>query len=112
MKRAALTLLAPTVAVCRFGCASCYAAPITVLWLAGIVAIIFGFLGVPVRLTGTSWSTVVLGLALWGIASLWTAIAIRGSSGSQCGRLDSQVRHTINSGKDGPDPVNKIRRAR
>jgi hypothetical protein len=55
---------------------------------------------------------VVLGLALWGIASLWTAIAIRGSSGSQCGRLDSQVCHTINSGKDGPDPVNKTRRAR
>jgi hypothetical protein len=46
---------------------------------------------------------VVLGLALWGIASLWTAIAIRGSSGSQCGRPDSPVCHTINSGTDESD---------
>jgi len=107
MKRAALTLLAPTVAVCRFGCASCYAAPITVLWLAGIVAIIFGFLGVPVRLTGTSWSTVVLGLALWGIASLWTAIAIRGSDEAQCDSPDSPVCHTINPGTDESDSRNE-----
>jgi len=85
MRRAALTLFAPTVAVCKFGCASCCAAPITVFWLAGIVSIVFGFLGGPVSLTETSWTTVTLGLALWGIASLWTAIGIRGSGEAQCG---------------------------
>jgi len=113
MKRAALTLLAPTVAVCRFGCASCYAAPITVLWLAGIVGIVFGFLGDPVSVTETSWGTVALGLSLWGLASLWTAIAIHGGSGeAQCDKPDSPVCHTINSGTDKPDPHNEIRRAR
>ena len=112
MKRAALTLLAPTLAVCRFGCASCYAAPITVLWLAGIVAIVFGFLGVPVSLTGPGWSAVALGLALWGIASLWTAIAIRGGDEEQRGRPDSPVCHTINSGRDESDTRNEPPRAR
>jgi len=112
MKRAALTLLAPTVAVCRFGCASCYAAPITVLWLAGIVAITFGFLGGPVGVTEPGWNAVALGLALWGIASLWTAIAIRGSDQAQCDRPDSPVCRTIDSGTDEPDPGNEIRRER
>jgi hypothetical protein len=112
MKRAALTLLAPTVAVCRFGCASCYAAPITVLWLAGIVAIVFGFLGGPVSLTVAGWSAVALGLALWGMASLWTAIAIRGSDEARCDRPDRPVCHTINSDTDESDPRNQIRRTR
>jgi len=106
MKRAALTLLAPTVAVCRFGCASCYAAPITVLWLAGIVAIVFGFLGGPVGLAEPGWRVVALGLALWGMASLWTAIAIRGSDEQQCDSPDSPVCHTINPGTDESDSRN------
>ena len=97
MKRVALTLLAPTIAVCRFGCASCCAAPITVFWLAGIVAIVSGFLGGPLGLTRPSWSTVALGLALWGIASLWTAISIRGSDEAMCDKPDSAVCHTINA---------------
>jgi len=112
MKRAALTLLAPTVAVCRFGCASCYAAPITVLWLAGIVAIVFGFLGGPVGPTEPVWSAVALGLALWGMASLWTAIAIRGSDEVQCDKPDSPVCHTINSGTNESEPRDEIRRTR
>jgi len=112
MNRAALTLLAPTVAVCRFGCGSCYAAPITVLWLASIVAIVFAFLGGPAGLAEPGWSALALGLALWGMASLWTAIAIRGSDQAQCDRPDSPVCHTIDSGTDEPDPRNEIRRER
>ena len=112
MKRAALTLLAPTLAVCRFGCASCCAAPITVLWLAGMVGIIFGLLGGPVGLTGPSWGTVALGLALWGIASLWTAIAIRGSDEARCDGPDRPVCHTINSDTDESDPRDEFRRTR
>ena len=112
MKRAALTLLAPTVAVCRFGCASCYAAPITVLWLAGIVAIVFGLLGSPAGLTQPGWSAVALGLVLWGTASLWTAIVIRGSDETRCDKPDSPVCHTISSSTDQTDPREKIGKTR
>jgi len=110
MKRAALTLLAPTLAVCRFGCASCCAAPITVLWLAGIVGIVFGFLGGPVGSTGPSWSTLAVGLALWGSGSLWTAIAIRDNT--ECGKPDSPVCDTINSVTNGSNSLNEIHKAR
>ena len=103
MNRAALTLLAPTVAVCRFGCASCYAAPITVLWLASIVAIVFAFLGGPAGLAEPGWSALALGLALWGMASLWTAIVIRGSDEVRCEKPDSAVCHTIKPGTDRSD---------
>jgi hypothetical protein len=112
MKRAALILLAPTVAVCRYGCASCCAAPITVLWLAGIVAIVLGFLGGPAEMAEPSWGTVGLGLALWAISSLWTAIATRGSSGQLCEGADSAVCQGVNSGKDDPEHLDKIHGAR
>jgi hypothetical protein len=77
-----------------------------------MVGIIFGLLGGPVGLTGPSWGTVALGLALWGIASLWTAIAIRGSGEVQCGGADSPVCHTINSATDAPDSLDETRKAR
>lgn len=112
MKRAALTLLAPTVAVCRYGCASCYAAPITVLWLAGIVAVVLGFLGSPAGLTQPAWSAVALGLALWSTASLWTAIVIRGDGEAPCDEPDSRVCHTINADTDQTDPREKTGKTR
>ena len=113
MRRTALVLLAPTVAVCRFGCASCCAAPITVFWVAGIISIVFGFLGGPVsNQSGISWSTVALGLALWAMASLWTAVSIWGAGKAQCDKPDSSVRPTIHSAEDEPDPFNDTHGAR
>lgn len=112
MRRAVLTLLAPTVAVCKFGCASCCAAPITVFWLAGIVSIVFGLLGGPVGLTGISWTTVALGLTLWGIAALWTAFAIRGTGEALCEQPDSPVCQAINSESGESDSLNEIHSAR
>jgi hypothetical protein len=97
MKRAALALLSPPMAVCRFGCAGCCAAPIAVFWLAGIVSIIYGSAGGPANLTGPSWNTIGLGVILWVVASVWAGLAIRGSRSGGCGgetsRLRSGMRH-------------------
>ena len=112
MKRAALIVLAPTVAVCRFGCASCCAAPITVLWLAGIVAIILGFLPGSAELVAPSWGSVGLGLSLWGISALWTAVAVRGSDGSLCDGPDSAVCNRVNSAQGDSKQFDEIHRAR
>ena len=113
MRRTALILFAPTVAVCRFGCASCVAAPITVFWLAGIVSIVSGILGGPVNSqSGISWGTVTLGLALWAMASLWTAISIRVGREAQCDRSDSPVCRAIDPDNDEPDSLNDIHGAR
>jgi hypothetical protein len=77
-----------------------------------MVGIIFGSLGGPVGSTGPSWGTVAVGLALWGIASLWTAIAIRGSGSGQCDKPDSPVCDTINSVTDASNSVNEIHKVR
>ncbi len=77
MSRYTLSLLAPPLAVCRYGCAGCCAAPIGVFWVTGIVSMVYGFLGGPLHHPGTSWPTVALGLALWAIASVWAMVTLR-----------------------------------
>ena len=70
MQRTTLSILIPPLAVCRYGCAGCCAAPIGVFWLAGITSIIYGYYGGPAALETVSWTTVLLGVGLWAIASV------------------------------------------
>jgi hypothetical protein len=112
MKRALLTLLAPPVAACRFGCATCCAAPISVFWITGIVGISYGLIGGPSNLMGPSWNTVALGLGLWAIAALWATVTVR-SADDDC-RADSKstlCRRMLNP-EDEPDPFEEVRKAR
>ncbi len=112
MKRAVLTLLTPPFAVCKFGCAGCCAAPIAVFWITGIVAIVYGSVGGPANLMGPSWNTVLLGLGLWGIATVWAAVAIRGADDDRCADRNSTLCHQILSQDDEPDPFDEVRKAR
>jgi hypothetical protein len=113
MKRILLTLLAPPLAVCRFGCAGCCAAPIAVFWLAGMVSIGYGFVGGPANLMGPSWNTVGLGVILWVIASVWTALAIRGSDADSCsGRTSPVCAGILRDGAEEADPFEEVRKAR
>ena len=112
MKRAALTLFTPPLAVCKFGCAGCCAAPIAVFWLTGIVSIIYGFVGGPANLMGTSWNTVALGLALWGIAAVWAFITIRSGDENQCEGGNSPLCKQILPESDESDPFDEVRKAR
>ena len=111
-KRAALTVITPPVAVCRFGCAGCCAAPITVFWLTGIVAIIYGFVGGPGNLMGPSWNTIALGLALWGIAAVWALITIRSADEDRCETRNSPLCKNILPESDESDPFDEVRKAR
>ncbi len=77
MKRTIQALLVPPLAVCRYGCAGCCAAPIGVFWIAGIVSLIYAFFGGPTGQEGISTGTLVLGIVLWAIASLWANNTIR-----------------------------------
>lgn len=117
MKRALLTIFTPPVAVCKFGCAGCCAAPIAVFWLAGITGIIYGMVGGPTNLMGPSWNTVLLGFGMWGIATVWAAVAIRGADDTKCAQ---NTPSRICGGKPGEpvnqfdesDPFDEIRKAR
>lgn len=114
MKRAALILFTPPVAACKFGCAGCCAAPITVFWLTGIVSIGYGFVGGPGNLMGPSWNTIALGLVLWGIASIWTAITIRSANEQKCESRSSPLCNKIINppSADESDPFDEVRKAR
>ncbi len=112
MKAKLLTLLTPPVAVCKYGCAGCCAAPIAVFWITGIVAIIYGSVGGPTNLMGPSLNTMLLGVGLWGIASVWAMIAIRGADEDRCRNDNSTLCHQILPTDEEPDPFDEVRKAR
>jgi len=111
MKRALLTILTPPFAVCKYGCAGCCAAPIAVFWITGIVGIAYGLVGGPANLMGPSWNTVLLGVTLWGIAVMWTAITIRSAGDDVCVERNNELCRKILP-SDETDPFDEIRKAR
>jgi len=88
MLRSLWIIIAPPLSVCRFGCNSCCVAPISVFWLAGIIAVVYGFIGGPANLPSMSWITESLGILLWLISSVWAGITIyainRDSNAPEC----------------------------
>jgi hypothetical protein len=98
--------------VCLFGCAGCCAAPIAVFWLAGIVSILYGIVGGPANLMSPSWNTIGLGVVLWCIASVWTALAIRGTDADKCQGGKNQLCEKILPSADESDPFEEVRKAR
>lgn len=110
MQRTTLSILIPPLAVCRYGCAGCCAAPIGVFWLAGIGSIIYGYLGGPASLETVSWTTVLLGGVLWTIASVWARMAIRGIKDDECKHKRSSVCRMVNPGADDSDPMDDIKK--
>lgn len=112
MKRALLTLLTPPVAVCRFGCAGCCAAPIAVFWITGIVGILYGLVGGPTNLMAPSWNTILLGLGLWSIASVWAAVTIRSADDDRCADRKSPLCRRMLTPEDEADPFDEVRKAR
>lgn len=71
MKKVVLCCLAPPVVACRVPCQSTCAAPVSVIWLAAVSAIILGLFGGPTGHAATSWPTVGFGALLWLFASVW-----------------------------------------
>jgi len=112
LKGKLLALVTPPVAVCKYGCAGCCAAPIGVFWITGIVAIVYGLIGGPTNLMGPSLNTMLLGGGLWGIATVWAFIAIRNADDDRCQKRDSTVCHQILPTGEEPDPFDEVRKAR
>jgi len=110
MQRTTLSILVPPLAVCRYGCAGCCAAPIGVFWLAGIVSIIYGYLGGPASLETASWPTIMLGVALWIIASVWARMAIRGIKDDECQGKRSTVCRMVIPDENDSNPLDDIKK--
>lgn len=111
MKRIFLSLIVPPVSVCRYGCAGCCAAPISVFWLAGIASLIYGYFGGPLNLESISWNTIGLGALLWAIAAIWAMITVMNIGNEQCEQKKSRtICGKIDSRLDESDPLDEIRK--
>lgn len=107
--RRILTVLTPPLAVCRYGCARCCAAPIGVFWLSGIGAIIYGFMGGPANLSTVSWTTVLLGIGLWIIATVWAGTVIKTVDDPSCGQKRSPLCQVIGP-QDDDSPLDNVKK--
>lgn len=111
MKSYITSTLVPPVGACRYGCGTNCAAPITVFWLFGVVSVVFGLLGGPANDPGISWYTVGLGLAMWGIAAVWTLLTLQGVEADRCHDMWSPRDHKIEADMDESDPFEEIKKA-
>lgn len=112
MKRYLLALVVPPLAVCRYGCAGCCAAPIGVFWITGIVSLIYGLRGGPLGLEGVSWGTIGLGALLWAIAVVWAILTVKAVDDDKCKRRSSNLCSKVLPRNDESDPLDEARRAR
>ena len=111
VKRRLLALIAPPVAVCRYGCAGCCAAPIGVFWITGIVSIIYAFFGGPTEIDGFSSGTFLLGVVLWGIASTWAELTINGiEADDKCDKKSSSLCRVVKPTIDDSNPLDEIKK--
>jgi len=111
VKRIWLSSVVPPLAVCRYGCAGCCAAPIGVMWIAGIISMLYGFTGGPAEINEISWTTVLLGAALWLIASIWAITVIRGVNTDQTDPKCSNRKNPVCriGTDDDDDPMSEIK---
>lgn len=114
MRRSVIAVMAPPLAVCRYGCAGCCAAPIGVFWLAGIGALIYGLVGGPLGAEGVSWWTVGLGVVLWAIAAAWAETTIRGvaldEADRDCTRSISTMCRLVSPRVNEDDPFDQVKK--
>jgi len=111
LKRRILALISPPVAVCKYGCASCCAAPIGVFWIAGLVSLIYAFFGGPAGIEGFSAGTFLLGVILWGIATTWAELTINGiDADDQCDKENSSLCRMVKPKIDDNDPLDEIKK--
>lgn len=112
MNRKLLAILAPPVAVCRYGCAGCCAAPIGVFWITGIVSLVYAFFGGPTGVDGISWGTLGLGFVLWSIAAVWSANVISGvdNEDKNCEVQNTSFCNLVKSSLDDSDPLDEVKK--
>ncbi len=111
MQRRILALIAPPVAVCRYGCASCCAAPIGVFWIAGLISMIYAFFGGPAGLEDFSSGTFILGAILWTLAAIWAELTINGiQANDQCDHHSSSFCRAIKPELDDTNPLDEIKK--
>ncbi len=110
-KRTLISLLIPPLAVCWYGCSRCCAAPIGVFWLTGMGGIVYGLLGGPAGLPTISWTTVLLGIGLWGLAFIWAATVMQNTDDPKCTKKPSPLCKVVGGNDhDDANPLEDVKK--
>ena len=111
MNKTVTSVIVPPVGACRYGCGTSCAAPISVFWLAGVVAMIYSLFGGPANVDGIDFYTLGLGAALWLIASVWTLLTMTGVEEDRCKGIFSPLNSKVQPKQDESDPFDEVRKA-
>lgn len=112
MKKYWVAAMMPPIGACRYGCGTSCAPPISVFWLFGVISLVYGLLGGPTESEGVNWATVGLGLAMWGIAAIWTLLTLRGVEHDRCHDMWSPRDHQVSADHlDDDDPLEQVRKS-
>ncbi len=76
MVRNISSILVPPMAVCRYGCAGCCAAPIATVWIAGLVLLGFHFFGGPHQNELVDIGSLFFGIAAIGTSIMWARLTL------------------------------------
>jgi hypothetical protein len=106
--RKLIAVLAPPLAVVKYGCASYTGAPIAVFWLAGLVSIGYGLVGGVLGLPSRSWVEILLGIVLWGIAAAWTWLVLGGVSEDLQQGQNSPLQRRVVPHTEESDPFKEV----
>lgn len=105
MKRTAIAMIVPPVAVIHYGHANATAAPIGVFWGFALISVCYGMLGGIFSTSGISWIEVLLGITLWLISGVWARLVIRGVQYDIEHTQESTLAHTVAPSLEDPDPL-------
>lgn len=111
MKKTLTSIVIPPLGACRYGCGTACAAPISVFWLAGVVAIIYSLFGGPTGVAGIDIYTLALGIFMWLIASIWTLMTMSGVEEDRCSGIFSPLNSKVAPKLDESDPLEEVRKA-
>ena len=111
MKKTLTSVVVPPMGACRYGCGPSCAAPISVVWLAGVVAIIYSLFGGPTGAEGIDLYTLALGIVMWFIASIWTLLTMNGVEEDRCEGIFSPLNSKVPPKLDEADPFDEVRKA-
>jgi hypothetical protein len=112
MNKTLTSVIIPPMGACRYGCGTSCAAPISVFWLAGVVAIIYSLFGGPAGAEGVDFYTLVLGVVMWFIASIWTLLTMSGIEEDRCQGIFSPLNNKVSPTIDETDPMDEVRKAK
>ena len=114
MYRHILGIAIPPLAICRYGCASSCALPVTIFWAGGLAALAYHFFQAPAEYNWLYNGSLMLGLAMIVLSIIWTELTITRVAREGCDKSQNKKSSICNvvPGAQESDPFEEVRKAK